>query len=139
MLVVEPEKLFEKCIIGTGLSKQNMSFSKPPEKLAEQLDESVDAPKENITTTLDEVIQDSEETLQVQDFPETDEPNKNLEESDTPLTIESDSTLIEIVDDNFPLEMKELLKNSKNVILIIIFFLHSLLLEYMLEYNQTII
>ena len=106
MLVVEPEKLFEKCIIGTGLSKQNMSFSKPPEKLAEQLDESVNTPKENITTTLDEVIQDSEETLQVQDFHETDEMNKNLEESesDIPLTIESDSTLIEIVDDNFPLE-----------------------------------
>ena len=98
MLVVEPEKLFEKCIIGTGISKQTASSSKPPEKI----DEPANVP---ITIAVqDEKIQDSEETLPVQDFPETEEPNKNLEELELPVTIESESTLIEIVDDNFPLE-----------------------------------
>lgn len=105
MLVVEPEKLFEKCIIGTGLSKQTASSYKSSEKIEELLDDPANVPKENITiAVLDEKPRDSEETLLVQDFPETEEPNKNLEGLELPVTIENKSTLIEIVDDNFHLE-----------------------------------
>lgn len=95
MLVVEPEKLFEKCIFGTGLGKQTAISSKLPEK-----DESVEDTKE------EEVLPNSEETVEVQDYIEPDDSDKNLEEPESlvQVIVENDSPLIEIVDDDFHLE-----------------------------------
>lgn len=115
MLVVEPEKMFEKCIIGSGINKQNAyclqdSMEITPEQRLLNV-----ASLEQGTSVREEetfIVQEpgfntciSEETP-LESRREDTEPNEseiNLEESVHPF-IENDSTLIEIIDDNFPLE-----------------------------------
>jgi hypothetical protein len=107
MLVVEPEKLFEKCIIGTAKDSfaslrgstgtySNSTTSKLPEKnenmtsMGDPVDELVPAP---VPEQIDLNIPETEE----------EDSSKNLEISELP-AVTHDMPLIEILDDDFPLE-----------------------------------
>jgi hypothetical protein len=129
MLVVEPEKLFEKCIIGTGLSKQsqvshgspirfdnhpnaqNATYSKPPEVSISEEPEPIQEYAEplvetNVKKGSDKNLEEPEDQI-VEGSISTDQPQPiNVENAPTEFSVntDSDSTLIEIIDDNFPLE-----------------------------------
>jgi len=107
MLVVEPEKLFEKCIIATGNVR-----SQPEQKVnVMQPDKPVEPIKEESNTVADDIVQiQQEEHLEVNKIEELEpepepEPEPEQEpEPDPVVEVVSDIVPIEILDADFPLE-----------------------------------
>jgi hypothetical protein len=104
MLVVEPEKLFEKCIISTGTPISKSSSNplptappslSPPTEIVEEASNHIDEPEYLEVKEVEEIV-DS--------IPSSIEEPQTIDEQIVPVELIDPETPIEILDGDFPLE-----------------------------------
>jgi hypothetical protein len=105
MLVVEPEKLFEKCIISTGNPIPKSSSNtpppspSPPTEIVEEASNHIDEPE---YLEVKETVQEVEEIVDL--IPSSIEEPQTIDEPIVPVELIDPEMPIEILDGDFPLE-----------------------------------
>ena len=101
MLIVEPEKLFEKCIISTGnpIPKSSSNTLPPPSPLVEEVSNHIDEPEYLEVKELEETVDSIPVSIE-----EPQTFDKPIVESIIPVELTDPEMPIEILDGDFPLE-----------------------------------